>query len=191
MKKTAKLCIVLLCAIGLLLGSLVPLSAFGVIHIGNHGVSVDSRGNVYIGLDKEIRVVDTTGQTIHRISPQTSKGYSFSIRDDQILIDNYIDFYILNLDGEVLRKEASTGDVHIFEQQDTLRVGSNTYHISRSDLFYEVQVEQGGKTVFVYRPPILDLVATWVILLLTPVWAILIIATMKRIKKRDREQMND
>ena len=188
MKKTTKLCIILMFAVGLILGSFVLLGAAGVIHIGNNGVSVDSNSNIYIGLNSEIQVVDTTGQIIQRISPQTSKGYSFAIQDDHILIDNYVDFFILNLDGEVLHKGSSLRDTHMFEQQDTFRVENNTYHISRSDLFYKVQVEHEGKTLLVYRPPVLDLVATWVLLLLITVWAILIVATIKLIKKSDRKQ---
>ena len=188
MSKLFKRSIAVVIALGIIIICLLFLAISGIVHIGNHGISVDSQGNVYIGLDRRIQVVNSSGQPVNAFSPQTSKGYFFTIRNDQILLSNDFGLYRMGLDGKVLGKEPSSGNSNMFRQQNSFQVNNDTYEITRSNLFYRVQVVHEGVRTTIYREPFSDLIATWTLLLLAPAWFVSV--TFLLIQLRRKKQMH-
>ena len=68
------------------------------------GFAVDASDRLYVGVQEEIRVYDN-GELAYVISPQTSKGYAFTItEDDQILLSTSSITYRMSLSGDILEK---------------------------------------------------------------------------------------
>ena len=68
-----------------------------------YGFAVDSQANVYVGRDSWIRVYHGDRE-VRKISPQTSRGYSFRLENDELLVYAGIYYYRMDQQGEVLER---------------------------------------------------------------------------------------
>lgn len=72
--------------------------------INYKGMAVDSKGNLYLGEDEDIKVYDTQGNFLRSFYANTNRGYQFSIADDHIIEFLSGDILIMNLSGEVIKE---------------------------------------------------------------------------------------
>lgn len=92
-------CVMLFCLIFIISGK-ASLSLFGF--------AVDRADRVYVGVQNEIRVYED-GKIVNTITPQSSRNYAFTIRDDLILLSTSTNIYWMDLDGNILKTEQDFG----------------------------------------------------------------------------------
>ena len=68
-----------------------------------YGFAVDSDANVYVGRDSWIHVYQGDRE-IRKLSAQTSRGYTFALENNEILLYNGVSYYCMDLQGEVLER---------------------------------------------------------------------------------------
>ena len=74
-----------------------------------HCFAVDNQGLIYVGLENEIQVYDKN-QHIRSISPQTSRGFMFTInKDNTILLSTADTVFSMDLDGNILSSHPDPG----------------------------------------------------------------------------------
>ena len=97
--RTSKICFFI---IWLVLAFCLVLMNTGRVSITYSGFGVDSAGVLYVGKEGVIEKYDGN-KMIGEISPQTSRGYAFTVKeDDTILLSTADMVYKLDLSGKVL-----------------------------------------------------------------------------------------
>lgn len=132
------------------------LIASGTVSPFYHGFAVDSSGILYIGKDAKIeKYLD--GKMIGSISPQTSRGYAFTIKDDDtILLSTASNVYTLDLLGNVVDEKEDMGTSAYNELQNKKRT-----FITRYNKKYFMRSQLGRTMIIsdqdiIYQMPVLD-----------------------------------
>ena len=113
-------CIVVLLTILALPGSLTDALDY-------YGFALDSRGNLYLGLNSEINVLDPDGNVIRTVSPTTSRGYCFTIVDDKLLISTGTSLSVLDLAGNLLAEHTPADGTARFSETHFVDGSGNEY----------------------------------------------------------------
>lgn len=82
--------------------------ASGLVCIAWHGFGVDSNGYVYVGTESAIQVFDKKA-CIKTINIPQYRSYSFTVRNDQILLADASEIVTLSLDGNELSSRPDRG----------------------------------------------------------------------------------
>lgn len=110
---------ILMLVIGVLLGCYL-FSFFGVtvgwFDISFYGFAVDSNDNVYVGLSNGKIVKYKDGFSFETISAMTSRGYEFTILEDDTIYLISSKVYLLDLNGNVLEELKSTGSLYEYRE---------------------------------------------------------------------------
>lgn len=77
----------------------------GMLPLWDHGLAADSDGNVYVGSTMYIHVYSPEGEFLNELDAQTSRGYSFTILNDELHIAHSDKVSVLDLQGNLLRME--------------------------------------------------------------------------------------
>lgn len=108
MKAKRMLLIYLLCVFPVI-SICVFMILSGSVSVFYSGFAVDSSGILYVGTDREIKKY-SDGKAVGTISPQTARGYAFTIQnDDTILLSTASTVYELDLSGNVLSQRKDEG----------------------------------------------------------------------------------
>ncbi len=130
----------------------------GTVSMFYSGFAVDSSGVLYIGKETKIEKY-YDGKMIGTISPQTSRGYAFTIQnDDTILLSTASTVYKMDLLGNVLDKQEDTGT----KTFNKLQRSKNTF-ISQNNRKYIMKSRFGRTVIYsekdiIYKMPMLDYV---------------------------------
>ena len=79
--------------------------ASGTIPLWDRGLAVDSKGNVYVGSKMYIQVYSASGEQRNKFYAQTETGYRFTIRSDELYVNQGEYVVVLDLNGNKLRTE--------------------------------------------------------------------------------------
>ncbi|MBQ9994118.1 MAG: hypothetical protein IJP17_05345 [Clostridia bacterium] len=157
MKAMKMLIIYLICAFPIIAACFIMIAS-GAVSISYSGFALDSAGVLYIGTDTKIEKY-YGGEMIGAINPQTSRGYAFTIQnDDTILLSTASTVYTLDLSGNVLDKQEDVGTRTFNELQKSKR-----YFITQDNREY-VMKSQLGRTIIssdgdiIYQMPMMDYV---------------------------------
>ena len=141
-------------------GLLLFVSLFsGNLTIDYFDISADSSGNVYIGELSQIRVVDSSKNTIRKIKTQTLNGYRFTIKDDILYLSTGSYVKAQDLEGNELNlgnnnnipSESFIDQEHFTASDSTTLQTATQYNTAL--LFSPTTKKQGGRPV--YLPPCL------------------------------------
>lgn len=141
--------------IAVLLGFSLFSVSTGKASIVLNGIGVDSKGYVYVGHDKRIDVYNDS-EFIKKISIPTSRGYGFTIDNDNILLSTGDYTYLMNLDGEILSKQSDSYENHIYSENSFRNASGDSFKVK--SLLFRTKVVKNGKTT-VYQISDWDLIA--------------------------------
>ena len=96
----------------------------GTVCLSYQGFAIDKSGNIYLGKSGNIEVLDDKGKLIKNISPMTSRGYRFTITEnDEIVISTGNYWYRKDLSNNLLDK----GEITTYEDDPLTRVKRYKY----------------------------------------------------------------
>ena len=154
----------------------------GIVSFDFHGFGVDDSGKVYVGIGHKIEVFEN-GEKIHIIKKGTSRGYCFTIQeDDTILLARGEDVFILDLYGEDVIahwKDHSVED----------RLEENKYSFVTSDCdVYSAVYPMGRLTIChnenpIYKIPLQDYVITILFFISIPFFMIGVYIEQRHLKQ--------
>ena len=127
-KKSIFIMIIFTNIIAILLGFSLFSVATGKANIVLNGIAVDSKGVVYIGYDKSIEVYNES-KFIKKIPIPTSRGYEFTIDDDNIVFFTGEYIYLLSLDGKVIDKKLDSYENHVYSKNTFKSESGDVYKI--------------------------------------------------------------
>lgn len=94
-----------------------------------HCFAVDGADRIYVGTDGDICVY-TDGDLVHKIDPKTSRGYRFTInQNDEIVLSTASKAYIMDLSGNVLQSQEDPG-AQLYNQ---IQYGKRTFVTAKGD----------------------------------------------------------
>lgn len=139
---------------------LLIIQASGKVCTSYKGFAVDNDRNLYIG-KSDIEVLDSEGKVINKIDPMTSRGYKFTInQNNEILISTGDYLYRKDLFGQLIEKNT------ISNRADDLLSGSSRYKYTANDgtkyvmkiHFFRTNIYriEGQEKISVYKMPLLD-----------------------------------
>ena len=155
----------------------------GPVRLGCEGIRIDENGNIYVGLTEEIRVFNQSGQLLRTISPKTSKGYSFEIDGDKLLLDCASTSYVMDLNGAVLELRSFPQLPTFMKSPKTVTVNETIYHIYWSNLYYRVTIEKNGEKTVAVQMPIFDLIVEIVGFVWWIVCFVFVLTLLRKLKK--------
>lgn len=107
-KMMKSIAIACLCWFSILIPCVVMIAS-GTVTVSISNFAVDSNDRIYIGKDMQILVYDH-GKLVDSITPPTSRGYTFTITDeDNILLSTASYVYLMDTNGNILAKEKEDG----------------------------------------------------------------------------------
>lgn len=95
---------IIICLINILFCATMILTLSGTVTFSYNGFAIDETGSLYIG-QYEYLVVYDQGHMIKKIPLMTSKGYSFTIRDNHLVVAANAKIYTTDLNGKILSEE--------------------------------------------------------------------------------------
>lgn len=132
--------------IAFLLGFSLFSVATGKANIIINGIAVDSKGFVYVGYDRKINVYNNS-ELVKKISIPTSRGYGFTIDNDNILLSTGDYTYLMNLDGTVLDKQLDSYENHVYSKYSFKNTVGDSFKV-KSILFKTQIVKNNNITVY-------------------------------------------
>lgn len=120
--------------------------ATGKANIIINGIAVDSKGFVYVGYDRKINVYNNS-ELVKKISIPTSRGYGFTIDNDNILLSTGDYTYLMNLDGTVLDKQLDSYENHVYSKYSFKNTVGDSFKV-KSILFKTQIVKNNNITVY-------------------------------------------
>lgn len=166
----------------LVFGLCVLLVVFDLVPLTFNGFGVDSAGKLYIGRGHHIEVWED-GTQINNIRKGTSRGYAFTIsEDDTILLASGNSVLIMDLDGTTALKRWEESRKETYNELSNRRVFTAVtgvkYHADR--IYGRLTILQDETTI--YQEPLVICIFTWVSVISFPcfVASILISKAMKR-----------
>ncbi len=131
------------------------LMSMGIVSITYSGFGVDSLGVLYVGKENTIEKYKD-GKMIGKISPQTSRGYAFTIQeDDTILLSTASIVYKIDHSGKIL-DEWEDEDTSTFNDVQFIRK-----FIAKDGRKYVMKSLLGRTVIYcnndiIYKMPLLD-----------------------------------
>ena len=156
------------------------------------GFAVDEDRNLYIGMDHAIAVYDSHGKEFREVELPTSRGYKFTISDNnEIIIYTGENFYIADLCGEVRQVLPVTDENRRNAPEMSYRsftAADGTKYVMKSWLFrpavYRLDDEQ---KVMIYEMPDVDYCAKLIdMAVLIGLFAVCITAAFSSFKTKKR-----
>ncbi len=138
--------------------------AHNQIYTSYKGFAVDSHGNLYLGVKSRIIAVDTNGLERYSFSTVTTRGYSFTINEeDQILLRSGEYLYTMDLHGNVLKKDVGTEKANrVLPYSKSTRSFRDSngcvYQMSRRFFREEIYKYDHGEASLIYQMPLLSYV---------------------------------
>ena len=131
----------------------------GKVSIHYSGFALDSNGVLYIGKDSKIEKYKGT-EVVGEISPQTSRGYAFTIQSDTIILSTASTVYTLDTNGNVLDKKVdiNTETFNDLQKQKNSFEAQDGHTYKMKNIFGRVQVVSENGSV-IYKMPLPDYVA--------------------------------
>ena len=135
----------------------ILLTITGAITTSYSGFAVDSYERIYVGTESEIEVYDK-GLLLKTISPKTSRGYAFTIQEDNtILLSTSTTVYVMDLDGNVINEydDVGTKTFNMLQREKKTYVAENgsTYYLKNK--MGRIEIVNDNNDVL-YKMPILD-----------------------------------
>lgn len=150
----------------------IVLIMAGVVDLSVKCYSIDSEGNLYIGIHKEIDVY-SNGELIRSFSPKTSRDYVFTIRDDEILLSTPTYLFRMDLYGNVIESgEDKSGGTFFLLQANKYKIVLNQDHYELKGILGWTKIVKNDTQV-VYRISGLSFTVKMV-LYLTVLWVVLL-----------------
>ena len=150
--RTSKICFFI---IWLVLAFCLVLMNTGRVSITYSGFGVDSAGVLYVGKEGVIEKYDGN-KMIGEISPQTSRGYAFTVKeDDTILLSTADMVYKLDLSGKVLDEWEDEGTSTFNDLQFIRKFIAKDGRQYAMKLHFGRTIICSGKDV-IYKMPMLD-----------------------------------
>ena len=141
--------------IWLVLTFCLVLTNTGRVSITYSGFGVDSSGVLYVGKEGVIEKYNSD-KMVGTISPQTSRGYAFTVReDDTILLSTADMVYKLDLSGKVLDKWEDEGTSTFNDLQHIRKFTAKNGQKYVMKLHFGRTVICSGEDV-IYKMPMLD-----------------------------------
>ena len=134
----------------------------GKVNLSYYGFAVDSNSNIYLGRTSNIYVINQSGEFKQNISAMTSRGYSFTIISDKILISTGEYLYTKSLTGDLIEKKP----INNYKENPLTNISKSEYvdsngtkYVMKNELFrtHIYRIESNEK-IDVYQMPILDYV---------------------------------
>lgn len=166
MKNTGRLFVYLFSVFPILAICLVLIITGKVSISYSSGFGVDSSGILYLGTDTEIKKI-YNGETVASISPQTSRGYMFTVqKDDTILLSTGSYVYVTDLSGNVINEKEDPYTRTFNELQST----KNKF-IASDNREYVMRSRFGRKIIYsgdevIYKMPLADYIVKIVFVLI-------------------------
>lgn len=133
----------------------------GKICTNYQGFAVDENQNLYLGKKGYIQVFDASGNPQHTINAHTTRGYSFTIINNELYLHTGDLFYIMDLNGNTTEHGELSDEMRVFISDHTKRnkftASDGTEYVLNNPLnrptIYRMDNEQ--KTM-IYQMPGLD-----------------------------------
>ena len=152
----------------LIFGLCIVLVVFDLVPLTFNGFGVDSAGKLYVGRGHHIEVWED-GTQINNIRKGTSRGYTFTIlEDDTILLASGNSVMIMDLDGKTALKRWEESHKETYNELSNKRVFSAVtgvqYHVDR--IYGRLTIMQGE--TMIYQESLWDCFFTWLSLISFP-----------------------
>ena len=137
-------------------GLLLFVSLFsGNLTIDYFDISADSSGNVYIGELSQIRVVDSSKNTIRKIKTQTLNGYRFMIKDDILYLSTGSYVQAKDLEGNELDLGSNNNipSERLIDQEHFTASDGTTYYFKNEFWGKNAYSSHNGKEKIVNHMP--------------------------------------
>lgn len=141
------------------------INTYHPVTLSYRGFAMDSTGILYVGKDASIEKIKD-GKVIETLSPQTSRGYAFTIKkDDTILLSTASTVYTLDLSGNIISETEDEGTLTFNKLQITKK-----FFASSDGKIYVVKSPFGRTTVrsskgeTIYQMPILDYIVKLILI---------------------------
>ena len=136
------------------------IQASGKVCISYKGFAVDDDRNLYIGKDN-IEVLNSEGKLINKIDPMTSRGYKFTIdQNNELLISTGDYLYKKDLFGKLIEKKTIsnlTGDLLSGFSRYKYTANDGTKYVMKMHFFRtNIYRMEGQVKISVYKMPLLD-----------------------------------
>ena len=107
----------------------------GAVNLSIHSFAVDTNHRLYVGTENKILVYQN-GELVNTINPQTSKGYMFTICEDEtIMLATTAKVYIMDLKGDIVREYEDSANMY-----NKLKSKRNSFTASNGDEYRKVGV---------------------------------------------------
>lgn len=104
----------------------------GAVNLSIHSFAVDTNHRLYVGTENKILVYQN-GELVNTINPHTSKGYMFTICEDEtIMLAAPSKVYIMDLKGDIVREYED------FNMYNKLKTKRNSFTASNGDEYRKV-----------------------------------------------------
>ena len=170
-------------------GSIIIFSFLSVITgkvcIFYKGFAIDGNGNLYIGKNYAIEVLGQDGSVLRQISPYTSRGYRFTIEENNtILIDTGDFLYRTDLSGNLKESKEIHGDGLSVSVLHKYVSANGTVYRMKSRLLrpYIVRMD-GAERVQIYKMPAFDYTVKLLSVISFPVFLVSIALAGTEMKK--------
>ena len=133
----------------------------GKVCLSYYGFAVDKSNNIYLGKDKSIDVLNDKGEVINKIDPMTSRGYSFTITEnDEIIISTGDYWYRKDLSDNLIEKNVINdyreNPISTFSRYKYSAADGTEYvmkmHFFRTHIYKIIN----GEYISVYKMPLFD-----------------------------------
>lgn len=157
------------------------LLIFEVVSFSFHGFGVDSTGKLYVGAGHKIDVFEN-GKKVNTIRNLTSRGYVFTIRnDDTILLASGTTLVTLDLQGEIIEQWESTNDtISKLRKSKSFFGASNGETYTASWPFGRLTICCGSEIV--YKMPLFDFTIMLILVLDIPCFVLSIVILSKKLR---------
>ena len=160
---------------------IMPICMFLIIsgkaNVSINGFAVDRKGYLYIGQESKIEVIKES-QVIRTVSPHTSRGYTFTIENEKILVGESCYIYTMDLNGEILSKNEDPFTEKTNEIRSLKKVfideDGGKYKLINILGHYKVIRTKNGESITIYRMLLLDNIVLLLIQISSVIMAICI-----------------